>query len=103
MAKATSKTALKLSATKVTYGDEHVEKLSVTVSSQGKGLVPTGTVTIAESSTTICSISLTLGKGSCSLSAKQLAVGRYSLVATYPATTDFVGSASTRQTLTVVK
>jgi len=103
VAKATSKTALKLSAAKVTYGDEHVEKLSVTVTGQGKGLVPTGTVTIAESSTTICSISLTLGKGSCLLSAKQLAVGRYSLVATYAGQTDFVASASTRQTLTVVK
>ena len=103
VAKATSKTALKLSATKVTYGDEQVEQLSVTVTGQGKGLVPAGTVTIAESSTRICSISLTLGKGSCSLSAEQLAVGRYSLVATYAATTDFVGSASTKKTLTVVK
>lgn len=103
VAKATSKTALKLSAAKVTYGDEQVEHLSVTVKGQYKGLVPTGTVTIAESSTTICSISLTLGKGSCSLSAEQLAVGRYSLVATYAARTDFVGSASTKQTLTVVK
>ena len=103
VAKATSKTALKLSATKVTYGDEQVEQFSVTVTGQYKGLVPTGTVTIAESSTRICSISLTLGKGSCSLSAEQLAVGRYSLVATYSATTDFVGSASTKETLTVVK
>jgi Bacterial Ig-like domain (group 3) len=103
VAKATSKITLKLSVTKVTYGEEEVEQLSVTVTGQGKGLVPTGTVTIAESSTTICSFSLTLGKGSCSLSASQLAVGRYSLVATYGATTDFVGSASTKKTLTVVK
>jgi hypothetical protein len=103
VAKATSKTTLKLSAANVTYGGEHAERLSVTVSGQGKGLVPTGTVTIAASSTVICSINLTMGKGSCLLSAKQLAAGRYSLVATYAGATDFLGSTSTKQSLAVVK
>jgi Bacterial Ig-like domain (group 3) len=103
VAKAASKTTLKLSATEVTYGHEQVEKLSVTVAGQSKGLVPTGTVTITESSTTICTISLTLGKGSCTLSATQLAAGRYSIIATYAASADFVGSASTRSALTVLR
>ena len=37
VAKATSKTALKLSATKLTYGDEQVEHLSATVSPEYPG------------------------------------------------------------------
>ena len=41
-----SKTALEPSAAKVTYGDEQVEHLSVTVSPQYSDSTPTGTVTV---------------------------------------------------------
>jgi hypothetical protein len=51
---ATPKTALKLSAAVVTYGDEGVEHLAVTVSPQHSGTTPTGTMTIKTSSTTLC-------------------------------------------------
>ena len=57
-AKATSKTALKLSSKKVTYGDEQAEHLSVTVSPQHSGPTATGTVTIKASATTLCVIKL---------------------------------------------
>jgi hypothetical protein len=69
---ATPKTALKLSAAVVTYGDEGVEHLAVTVSPQHSGTTPTGTMTIKTSSTTLCVIKLSSGKESCTLYAKKL-------------------------------
>jgi hypothetical protein len=101
--KASSKTALKLSNAKLAYGDEQVEHLSVTVSPEFTGSTPTGTVTIKESRTTLCVITLKSAKGSCTLSTKKLSVGIYSLVATYGGSTNFKGSTSAKETLTVVK
>jgi hypothetical protein len=101
VAKATSKTALRLSAAKVTYGDEQVEHLSVTVSPQYSGSTPTGTVTIKATTTTLCVIKLRSGKGSCALSAKRLKAGTYGLVASYGGSTDFDASASAKQPLMV--
>jgi len=103
VAKATSKIALKLSASKVTYGDEEVENLSFTVSPEFAGLTPTGTVTVRESTTTLCVIALSAGKGSCTLSSTKLPPGTYSLVATYNGSADFGTSTSAKETLTVVK
>ena len=99
---ATSKTTLKLSVSKVTYGDEHVEHLSVTVSPEFAGSTPTGTIRVKESKASLCVITLSSGKGSCRLSAKQLAVGTHQLVASYGGSTDFGASKSGRRTLTVV-
>jgi hypothetical protein len=48
-------------------------------------------------------IKLSGAKGSCRLSPKKLKVGTYRLVATYDGSTDFGGSASAKQTLTVAK
>jgi hypothetical protein len=48
-------------------------------------------------------ITLSSGKGSCTLSAKRLKVGTYRLVATYGGSTNFKGSTSAKETLTVVK
>ena len=45
---AATKTVLKLSAAKVTYGDEQVEPMSVTVSPEFTAPAPTGKVTISE-------------------------------------------------------
>src|ERR1019366_3536195 len=44
---ATTTTSLELSARRVTYGDEQVEQLSVSVSPQYPGATPTGTVMIS--------------------------------------------------------
>jgi subtilase family serine protease len=101
--KATSTTALKLSSVKITYGDEQLEHLSVTISPQYSGSKPTGTVKVAQSTTTLCMITLSSGKGSCALSAKKLQAGTYRLVATYGGSTNFKGSTSAKETLTVVK
>ena len=102
--KATSMTALKLSAAKVTYGHEQAEHLSVTVSPQYSGSRPTGTVRVKEASTQLCAITLSSsGKGSCTLSARQLRAGTYRVAATYGGSTRFTSSTSTMATLTVVK
>ncbi|MGO9180446.1 MAG: Ig-like domain repeat protein [Candidatus Limnocylindrales bacterium] len=101
--KATSKTTLKLSAKKVTYGHEQTEHLSVTVSPQFAGSMPTGTVTVKASTRTLCVITLSSGKGSCRLSAKRLNAGTYHLVATYGGSTNFDGSTSPKETLRVVR
>ncbi len=103
VAKATSKTVLKLSATKVTYGDEQVEAMSVTVSPQRRGSIPTGTVTIKASATTLCVIKLSSGKGWWTMSAKKLKAGTYHLVATYSGSKNFKGSTSAKVTLAIAK
>jgi hypothetical protein len=98
--KAATKTTLALSVAKVTYGHEQVEHVSVTVARQSSGTTPTGTVTI---SGTLCRIKLASGKGSCTLSAKRFSVGSHSIVATYSGSAEYVGSASAKKTLTVVR
>ncbi len=101
--KATTRNALKLSARKVTYEHEQTEHLSVTVSPQFPGSKPTGKVTVKQSTRTLCVIKLSSGKGSCKLSAKQLKAGTYHLVATYGGSTNFAGSTSPKEKLTVVR
>ena len=98
-----SGTTLKLSATRVTYGDEEAEHLSVIVLPQYSGTMVTGTVTVKESKTTLCAIGLRSGKGSCRLSASRLKAGRYGLVATYEGTRNFKVSTSAEEILTVAK
>ena len=89
VAKATARVGLMVSANKIAYGHEQAERLSVAVSPEYPGTVPTGTVTVSKSTTTLCKIVLRSGKGSCHLSASQLKVGTYRLVATYGGNTDF--------------
>ena len=101
--RATTKTVLKLSAKKVTYGHEQAEHLSVTVSPQHPGTTPTGTVTVKTPTGALCAITLSSGKGSHALSAKRLKVGTYHLVATYGGSSKFASSASATGTLTIVK
>lgn len=98
--RATSKTALTLSAGRVTYGHEQAERLSVRVVPQYAG-VPAGTVTVSADRATVCVITLASGAGSCALTAKKLAPGSYRLVAGYAGSADFAASSSAGQTLVV--
>jgi hypothetical protein len=100
--KTPTKTSLKLSALKVTYGHEQQEKLSVAVSPRYAG-TPAGRVTVKAGRITICVITLKSGKGSCTLTAKKLRPGSYTLSAAYPGSADYASSASTRKTLTIAK
>ncbi len=102
VAKATSTTSLKLSVSKVTYGDEEVEHLSITVHPEyGANSTPTGSVTIRHSTTVVCTIVLSLGKGSCTLSARRLPAGSYFLVARYGGSINFQASTSVKITVVV--
>jgi Bacterial Ig-like domain (group 3) len=97
--KATSTTVLALSVTTVTYGDEQVETLTVTVSSHFAG-TPTGTVTIKASQKKLCVITLS-EEDSCTLAATQLNTGTHDVAAHYSGTTEFKASTSSTETLTV--
>jgi hypothetical protein len=99
--KATSKTVLTLSAVKVTYGHEQKERLSVTVSPQYAG-TPGGVVTIKHGTTVLCKVTLSNGKGSCTLSATRLAVGVDHLFAAYAGNGNFTASSSAPKALTIV-
>jgi hypothetical protein len=61
-------------ATTVTYGHEDLGRLAVAISPQGPGPMLAGTVTIMDLSAVLCTIRLSSGTASCTLSAKQLAV-----------------------------
>jgi subtilase family serine protease len=97
----TTKTTLKLSSPTITHGHEQVETISVTVSGGGTG-TPGGTVTVKAGSKILCTITLSQGSGSCKLSASKLAVGSYSVVATYAGNADFETSTSPTRKLKVV-
>jgi len=51
----------------------------------------------------VCTITLSGGKGGCSLTARQLPPGRHILTAAYAASADFAGSVSAVKTLTIAK
>jgi len=98
-ARAASVASLTLSQSSVAYGHENGEKLTVKVTSPLGGTL-TGTVTIKVKSTVLCTIRLAKDAGSCSLSAKRLTPGSYSLTASYGGSTYYAG-ASTAKTLKV--
>ena len=87
----------------MTYGDEQVATISVSVTPQYPGPAPTGSVTLKASSTTLCSASLSLGEVKCTLLARQLNAGTYHLTASYEGSADFYGSISGAVPLVVAK
>jgi hypothetical protein len=91
-------TSLDLSARRVTYGDEQVEQLTVSVSPQHPGTTPTGTVRISGAN---CEITLSAGKGSCTLPPAYFNAGNRNMVATYLGSSDFKHSASAKRTVTI--
>ncbi|MHB1511142.1 MAG: Ig-like domain-containing protein [Acidimicrobiales bacterium] len=104
--KIASKTVLKLSLSKVTYGHEQVEHLSVTVSPLSRGPKPTGKVAVhllRKPKRTLCVIQFSSGKGSCGLSPRRLKPGIYHLVATYGGSTTYFGSTSSQKKLAVAR
>jgi hypothetical protein len=100
---ASSSTAMSLSNATVTYGDELIERMSVTVSPEFAALTPTGAVTVKESTATVCVITLSSARGSCALSASRFGAGSVRLVAYYSGSSDFGSSASGGSTFTVAK
>ncbi|HEX3964097.1 MAG TPA: Ig-like domain-containing protein [Trebonia sp.] len=80
--RAATSVTLSVSPAKVTYGDEHAARVTVRVTASGGG-VPTGSVIVRSGATTICTIALSHGAGSCTLGARQLTAGSWPLIASY--------------------
>jgi hypothetical protein len=98
--KATSKTSVMMSASRVTYGHEQSERIAVRVAPQYSG-TPAGRVTVRAGSAVVCVITLASGAGACTLTAKKLAPGSYHVGASYPGSATFAASASASRTLVV--
>lgn len=99
---ATTTTALRLSAGRVTYGREQLEKLTITVTPRYGG-TPAGTVSVKAGSATVCVITLKSRTASCTLAAKRLGPGTYHLVARYAGSALNAGSVSATKNLTIEK
>jgi hypothetical protein len=98
--KATTSTVLSVSPTTVAYGSEQTVVFKFVVNSQF-GETPTGTVRVSSGTTTLCTITLVHGTGTCSLKSKTLKVGTYQIVASYSGSSSYEASSSTDEKLTV--
>lgn len=85
------------------YGDEQLQVYHATVSAAVLGFngAPTGTVAIKSDSTTLCTIVLSAGKGSCSPSPRALPPGIYGARGYYSGDAKFSSSASNTTTFQV--
>ncbi len=100
---ASSKTALSLSKAKVSFGDEQIDRVDVTVSPQYAGTTPTGTVTVKAGSTELCTARLSDAKGTCTWKSERLNAGVYHVTASYGGSSDFKTSTSAVRTMTIVR
>jgi hypothetical protein len=94
--------ALALSASSLRFGQEQGIKVKVKVT-PGYAGPATGSVTVYAGSKAVCALTLKNGAGTCSPSAKRLAIGKYQLVARYAGNVTFGPSASAAKKLTVTK
>jgi hypothetical protein len=87
----------------VSYGSEDIQGYRVTVRSHVPGVsqAPTGTVAVMSGSTTLCTIVLSAGRGSCSPSPYALPPGFYGIRGYYSGDAMFSPSASNVRTLQV--
>ncbi len=102
-----SKTELDLAPSVVVTGNENSVVLVAEVTGWSGHVAPTGTVTFPYGSTILCTSTLSSGGGhtmvaTCGLSNGQLPVGTYTITATYSGDSNFAGSTSNPETLTVV-
>jgi large repetitive protein len=104
LAKQPTRTKVSLLPTSTAFiGNEQSQSFSATVTPTTSGN-PTGSVSIATGTTSLCSFVLVNGTGKCNLpSASKLALGTYPITATYSGDTTFDTSTDTSQTLTVAK
>jgi hypothetical protein len=102
VSKATTSTRLTLAKTTITYGHENAGRLTVSVSRDGS-VYPTGKITIKAGRTTLCTITLSKGTGSCTLSSRKLSPGTYHLTAAYPGNSNYLPSNTPAKTLKVAR
>lgn len=94
-------TTLTLPASPLPSDQQGGTQLSFHVGATVSG-TPSGSVSVTEGSTTICSGNLTSGAGTCALATGALSPGTHQLTATYGADADFAVSSDT-ESLTITK
>lgn len=94
--------ALTLSAATVVDAHEQSEKFSVTTKS-ANGIPTNGPVAIRAGSTTVCTMTLSDGAGSCRPTASRLKPGTYAIVAVLGPTQIYLGATSPAKVLKVKK
>ena len=98
-----SVTALSLTSSTVTSGNEQVEKFRVKVRAGTPGTGgPAGYVVVQSGKKILCSIYLHRGRGSCSPVTQALKPGRHQIVAHYSGNKNFQPSTSFPETVTVL-
>jgi hypothetical protein len=100
--KVPTQTLLTRSPARVRFGNEQAEHISVQVRARD-GSTPGGKVTVRAGTIRLCLITLSSGTGRCTLTARQLRVGTYQLVASYPGSAQLARSASAKVTLVVTR
>jgi hypothetical protein len=104
VARASTSLAFTLSNADTTYGSEQAEKFTATLTPKYAGNL-TGTITILTGNTVLCRIPLTAGQRvvTCTLSAKQLPVGQFKVIAQYSGSGNYIGATSGWHYLSVVR
>jgi hypothetical protein len=97
---ARSTPALSLSRSSVTYGSENAEKFTVSASHAGS-VYPTGKAQVRIGGSALCTVTLSKGAGSCTLTAKQLRAGSYTIIAVYLGDVNYHSSQSAGKSLKV--
>ena len=101
-----STTTLGLGSSSSVYGSEASQVFTATVvPKSGYSGTPTGTVAIKQGTTTLCTVTLSAGTGTCSPSATALPVtgSPFSLTAVYSGDANFTTSTSSSQSWTITK
>ncbi len=93
-------TTLVPSRTSVTDGHESAERFTVSVSRAGT-VYPTGKVAVRIGGTTICTITLSKGAGSCALASTRLRAGTYTFIAVYGGDGSYHPSQSAKKSVKV--
>jgi microcystin-dependent protein len=99
--KAPTTSALSVSRTSAAYGSERSVRFTARVTVPSGLPAASGRVFVMSGATKLCVIDLVRGKGSCSIGASELAVGRHLIVARYEGSTDLQVSVSHGETVTV--
>ncbi len=95
-------TSVTLSRASIRFGQEQVEHVAVTVSPRAGG-TPSGTVEVKAGATSLCTVTLAKGKGSCVLRPRKLRPGHYNVTATYRGDLVYSPSSSGSKALTVTR
>ena len=94
--------ALQVNPGSTTFGMENDVSMDAVVTGGLLGPIPTGSVTVSDTSGVLCTIALSAGEGSCNLGVESIPVGTDStIVANYGGDGNYSAAASTQQSLSV--